>query len=123
MSNTEQEGAQGRFSTGLEFLYLYNLIRRRIWQSLGRDFGEIPEPDFPPLELWQPYLRAFVLKELVKDGELDKDKATVLLIGLAPYLYPDLFDSAIMNVLPEDAKDFIRIGGARGQNCRFFLPT
>lgn len=125
MSNTEQDAQipQGKFSTGVEFLYLYNLIRRRIWQSLGKEFGEIPEPDFPPVEMWQPYLKAFVMKELVKEGELDQDKATVLLIGLAPYLYPDLFDSAIMNVLPEDAKDFIRIGGARGQNCRFFLPT
>lgn len=127
MQNKEQSNSSRQtFSTPREFLYLYSLIRYRIRQAFSRELPEETEPELPSVEEWQPYLKSFVEKELMKDGELEKDKAIVLLIGLAPYLLPDLFDIAVVSELTklgEDTKDFIRIGGARGTNCRFFLPT
>ncbi|MEP7229793.1 MAG: ATP-binding protein [Ginsengibacter sp.] len=129
--NKETGNPDGK-TTSVEFLYLYKLIRFRITRSFAEDEIEnAPEPVMPELKDFQPYLKKFIEDELIKDDvwekEQDKDnykdKVTVLLVGLAPYLYPDLFDSAITSELPEGTKDFIRIGGARGNNCRFFLPT
>src|SRR4051812_29494656 len=129
MSNTEDiHTSGGHFSTANEFNYLYDLICYRVRESFPKESlvkiepghesepEPEPEPAWPSVEDWQPCLKEFVEKELVKDGVLEQDKAVVLLIGLAPYLYPDLFDTAIMSELPEGTKDFMKIGGARGHN-------
>ncbi|MBC7947054.1 MAG: ATP-binding protein [Chitinophagaceae bacterium] len=57
---------------------------------------------------------------------LTDNEIVLALIGLAPHIQPDLFDRAIESKLPKDNEfytDFPRLGGVRGKNCRFFLPT
>lgn len=121
-----------------EFLYLYYLIRFRVKEILSESTNseEEKEPEFkeekelekkwwPQRKEFHPYLQKFFDEVLITDGdwESEKDRVKVLLITLAPYLYPDLFDTAIGRELSTSAKDPIQIGGVRGQNCRFFLPT
>src|SRR5258706_1084046 len=115
-----------------EFKYLYRLIYYRIRESFKDSETEdnkeekhkrpsVPdEPVIPGMEKWRPCLREFVELHNFKDEE-----KILLLIALAPYLYPDLFDTAIEKALKDvGAEKFNEIGGVMtGRNCPFFLPT
>jgi hypothetical protein len=107
------------FNTAYEFLYLYKLVRYRIEEYFSTEevFSK-PEPEMPLPHYWEPNLMKFITEHNIsKEGQI------LLLIGLAPYLYPDLFDRAIARELPPKTEEFTKIGGTRGRNCRFFLPT
>src|SRR5260221_7987980 len=112
-----------------EFDYLEKLIRYRLRQALprtndSRDSREGDKmPELPELSKW--YLPWY---EFVKGTgrKFKEDELVLLLIGIVPHTQPDLFDRVIDRELPEDRQfytDFPRIGGVRGKNCRFFLPT
>jgi hypothetical protein len=113
-----------------EFIFLYRLIYYRIRQSFrdssaaeGRsEKRKVPmpeKPEIPEMEKWRPSLRVFVLQHRLNDKE-----KILLLIALAPYIYPDLFDMAISKALKDvEAEKFSEIGGVTGKNCPFFLPT
>src|SRR5579871_227316 len=98
-------------TTPIEFTYLQNLISYRL--------GASHKPAFLPVDEWE-----LPAKDFLKQLELDKneDVATLILIGLAPYVAPELFDQAIQEKI-NTSGDFPEIGGVRGKNFRGFLPT
>jgi hypothetical protein len=99
-----------------EFQWLENLIIFRLNSYFYTEVDKT-EPVFPDLETWKLPLANFI-----KKNKLTEDEAILLLIGLAPHLKPDLFDKVIERKIGNSG-DFPRIGGVRGKNCRFFLPT
>ena len=117
-----------------EFDYLRKLIGYRmcsaIYSSRGQD---IPDefihleydrlPSLPALNTWHLPWQDFVENA---GREFKDEELTLLLIGVVPHLKPDLFDQVIETILNKEGQytvDFPRIGGVRGKNCRFFLPT
>jgi DNA polymerase III delta prime subunit len=124
-----------------EFEYLKNLILYRLGRHLrqDRDQGEYsnrdfdPVKDFPPLDTWTlPWQKFASENDLDKRDENGKyirqDELTVLLIGITPHIQPELLD-IIDEIIHKAVKaekisgDFADIGGVRGKNSRFFLPT
>lgn len=98
----------------VEFRYLSNLIDYRLQNPDGNEI-----PSLPAIDTWQLPLKRFIT---TFDFQNDPDAATLLLIGLAPHAFPELFDRAIRSKLKE-SDDFPEIGGMRGKNFRGFLPT
>jgi AAA+ superfamily predicted ATPase len=92
-----------------EFTYLENLISYRL--------GFSEKPKFPNVSHW-----TLPVKKYVIDNDLDEDATTLLLIGLVPHAFPELFDQAIQEKI-KTSGDFPEIGGVRGKNFRGFLPT
>lgn len=118
-ANTDSRQQTDNNRSPVEFIYLDQLIRCRIKNYFNEsDLNLTQEPEMPAFTHWQRDLGNFIIRQ-----ELGKEAALLLLIGLTPYLYPDLFDEAIKSELPSNVDDFPKIGGARGKNCRFFLPT
>jgi hypothetical protein len=99
-----------------ELQYLEQLIRSRLNQSFPSDPPE-PPPGIPPLNDWRLPLARFI-----HENGLNEAEATLLLIGLAPHLQPDLFDGVVESKIPGSG-NFPRMGGVRGKNSRSFLPT
>jgi ATPase family associated with various cellular activities (AAA) len=100
----------------IEFQYLHDLIIYRLNKYYFLESDEVI-PTIPELDKWQLPISNFIHK-----NKLTHSEAIVLLVALAPHIIPGLFDKAI------DAKigasvDFPGIGGVRGKNSRFFLPT
>jgi len=103
-----------------EFTYLEQLIIHRL-DAYFPSGQSAPTPAFPPPATWRLPIGHFVIK-----NKLSNDEATILLMGLAPHVEPDLFNRMIESKLPEPKKypiDFPLIGGVRGKNSRLFLPT
>lgn len=99
-----------------EMLYLSDLIRYRLITYLDPE-KFLDEPSLPPFDRWELPMAAFVQQK-----NLDKEEITILLLALAPHVYPDLLDHVIDGTLRKTG-DFPRLGGARGKNFRGFLPT
>ena len=104
-----------------EFDYLEKLIKYRLNAESSSAPGDDDEdePEFPPLNTWQLPWMNFAKKN---DLEYKQEELTLLLIGLIPHVRPDFFDRIIESKI-KGAGDFPGIGGVRGKNCRFFLPT
>lgn len=120
-SNTERQPRPVTKGYSTEFLYLDNLIRFRIAQAFQSTESLRAKPEMPPMNQWSFHLRKFITRQEWKD---DPSAKTLILVALAPYIYPDLFDTAIFESLETLKKDRIdRIGGVKGKNCPFFLPT
>lgn len=62
------------------------------------------------------------LPKFIKTHQLTDEELILLLIALAPHVYPDFFDRIIREKIPE-AGDFPEFGGVRGKQFRGFLPT
>jgi len=116
-----------------EFDYLERLIEYRLQRYFpGKQEHSFQDPfdpvnDFPSLEKWHLPWQKFAddnnLNQKDENGHYKKqDELTLLLIGLVPHVMPDLFDKAIADKINGSA-DFANIGGVRGKNSRFFLPT
>lgn len=107
-----------------EFRYIQELIRYRINKYFGRLNEDEPFPDFPPYEEWKLPMADYIQSNI---KEISQDAATLLLIGIIPFVDPALFDEVIESTLPVDDNGELmgcrNIGGARGNNSRFFLPT
>lgn len=97
-----------------EFQYLRNLIDYRLNNPSG---GEMPS--MPDVETWSLPVKTFIS---TFNFEKDQFAATLLLIGLAPHVLPELFDRSIQEKI-KNSGDFPEIGGVRGKNFRGFLPT
>jgi hypothetical protein len=100
-------------------LYLEKALENRLRQCFSPE-SQPAEPDlFPALPLptgvdpYSCFLRAH---------ELDTESQLLLLLALAPWVKPDLFDRLIQSVLPA-AGDYPQLGGVRGRQHRGFLPT
>ena len=98
-----------------EFNYLFELIRFRINKSIDAANNQA-EPVRPLLNNWNKHLAAFI-----NTNQLDSNSALLLLIAMAPYVYPHLFDDAIGEQFSN--LNFPKIGGTHGKNFRGFLPT
>ncbi|HEY2722839.1 MAG TPA: ATP-binding protein [Chitinophagaceae bacterium] len=98
-------------SMPVEFVYLESLISYRL--------GFSERPRFLAVKHWNLPVKNF-LEKLGLDK--DEDVATLILIGLAPHIVPELFDQAIQEKI-KTSGDFPEIGGVRGKNFRGFLPT
>jgi hypothetical protein len=98
-----------------EFAYLFDLVQHRVSKATRADYTQ-SEPVMPPFSKWNKNLSSFI-----GHNKLDKYSSLLLLIALAPYVYPHLFDDATGDLLGEH--NFPKIGGTRGKNFRGFLPT
>ena len=118
-----------------EFDYLQNLIAYRLHNHFPDKKDDAdhnstsfdPVNDFPSLNKWHLPWQKFAddnnLSQKDENGHYKKqDELTLLLIGIIPHIKPDLFDKVIAEKI-NGAVDFPNIGGARGKNSRFFLPT
>lgn len=105
-----------------EFNYLEKLIRFRLNKEFPSGKNEEEDsllPEFPAIKTWTlPWIN-FAIKNGI---EYKEDELILLLIGLIPHVMPDFFDKIIGRKLKGEI-DFPGIGGVRGKNCRFFLPT
>lgn len=120
MESPEKLPPPSSWNYSKEFSYLDKLIRYRIREAF-RENEEGAEPRMPELEDWSEHLRHFIQKSEWRDL---KSAKILILVALAPYLYPDLFNYAIFDELENLKKERIdRIGGVKGKNCPFFLPT
>ena len=99
-----------------EFIYLDKLIKYRLAPYFS-SVEQVEAPLLPEPDSWHAPLSNFVNNNKLNTGE-----CVLLVIALAPFLHPDLFDRAIESKL-SDAGNFPRIGGIRGKNSRSFLPT
>jgi AAA+ superfamily predicted ATPase len=110
-------------TTTPEFKFLEQLILNRLNKYFPSQEKEKTKPLSYEINEW-----ILPIKEFILNNNLDQDAATLLLIGLAPHVQPDIFDKAIDSKLkePGDLKDlgnFPKLGGVHGKNSRFFLPT
>ena len=110
----EDDTALSPIPIPIEFEYLERLISYRLDHPVGLDI-----PAMPMVATWSLPVKNFILDHQL--GE-DQTACTLLLIGLAPHILPNLFENAIHEKL-EQAGDFPDIGGTRGKNFRGFLPT
>lgn len=62
------------------------------------------------------------LTSFISSHRLKPEDCFILLLGLAPHVQPDFFDSIIQHNIP-NAGDFPQLGGTRGKHFRGFLPT
>jgi hypothetical protein len=100
-----------------EFRYLEQLINFRLNKYFPSQAEVNMEAPIYQVKEW-----ILPIKEFIINNNLDQDAAALLLIGLTPHVYPDIFDNVIESRL-RGAGDFPKFGGVRGKNSRFFLPT
>jgi hypothetical protein len=98
-----------------EYQYLFNLVQYRICKSLDAEC-KLKLPKMPAVKSWNEHLSAFI-----QQHQLDDQAAVLLLLALAPHVYPHLLDEAIGDKL--EKMNFPKIGGTHGKNFRGFLPT
>ena len=123
LNTINQQDNTDAISAMPEFDYLEKLIRYRLnteFPSAHHGDDDNREPPFPPLSTWQLPWMNFAKKN---DLENKQEELVLLLIGLMPHVKPDFFDRVIEKKISAGAGDFPGIGGVRGKNCRFFLPT
>ncbi len=99
-----------------EFQYLEDLIIYRLNNYFFTEQDNI-EPTIPHLDKWQ-----LPIADFIKKNNLTHSEAIIILVALAPHIIPGLFDKAIDYKIGASG-NFPGIGGVRGKNSRFFLPT
>ena len=98
-----------------EFEFVVQCIQHRLSHlNETNHLASLPKP--PPFQKWNLPGRLPVLKRM------SSDEISLLLIALAPHVFPDLYDRAIENGLNKPG-DFPQLGGVRGKNYRGFIPT
>jgi hypothetical protein len=119
--NVENENSPREENIPIELKFLTHLIRARLDAYFNPDI-DVQLPAVPDFESWNLPLGKFILEN---KNSIRTEAALLLLIGLTPHIQPSLFDSAIEEQLrsSQSSVDFPAIGGVRGKNCRFFLPT
>ena len=64
----------------------------------------------------------FILSSFCANNQFNEEEYIILLLALAPHLQPGFFENIIQQYLPQGG-DFPEIGGVKGNNHRFMLPT
>lgn len=119
-SNIEPEVTEVEGQVLPEFEYLYTLIRYRLSKYFPSENQHFSLPNYN-ISNWQ-----LPLADFIKENNLSEAEALLLLIGIIPHIQPHLIDQAIESVIPlpnGPTFNFSKIGGVRGNNSRFFLPT
>lgn len=98
--------------------HLEVLIGFRIQQALG----DVPLSQPRPVLADRDDRDGSAFCRFVAQRKLSEDEVLLLLISLAPWVRPDLFDRVVASCL-SDSGDFEIIGGVRGKQHRSFLPT
>lgn len=108
-----------KYSLQTALFHLQELIRERLkayfstaLESFGR--GENVLPAFPSGS--DPFAR------FIREIRPSPEEYTLILLALAPHIYPDFFDHLIENHL-DQAGEFPQLGGVRDQHFRGILPT
>ena len=106
-----------------EFDYLQQLIKYRVENYFSAGKKTALPPDIFKIKKWELPMINFIVQ-----NRLSAEEAAVLLIALVPHVKPNLFDEAIESKMPAQDQQkapvvFAQIGGVRGNNSRFFLPT
>ncbi len=108
-----------------ELDFLFKLILFRL-KNYDKQRAEYFKQQLPALKEWRLPILDFIKKSNIK-RPLKDEELILLLIAIVPHIQPDLIDAAVEKHLESASKngplDFPRIGGVRGKNCRFFLPT
>ncbi len=98
--------------------HLEELVAFRIHQAVGEIPATHPRAD--------PDVRADLDESafcrFVVERKLSADEVMLLVISLAPWVRPDLFDRVVAHCLSEGG-NFEAMGGVRGKQHRSFLPT
>ena len=92
-----------------------------IKERLKKSFGNHQEAEAKDLDLMLSSPKS-PFDHFVTSHQLGNEEILLLLIALAPHLYPDFYDRIVQENIPE-AGDFPIIGGVRGRQFRGFLPT
>ncbi|MFT3910816.1 MAG: ATP-binding protein [Ferruginibacter sp.] len=126
MSTNETKQRDTTTTNQPEFDYLEQLIKHRLnfyfpsdKPNNANDPDDSIMPPFPEIKTWSLPWQDFIQKNNLQDKQ---DELVLLLIGITPHIEPGLFDRAIEQKI-NGSRDFPGIGGVRGKNCRFFLPT
>ena len=106
-----------------EFDYLHRLIKYRVESYFHPERRIGGPPDIFKIKKWHLPIIKFIMQH-----RLSAEEATILLIGIVPHVRPNLFDEAIESKMTtQDPQKppvvFAQIGGVRGNNSRFFIPT
>lgn len=99
------------------YKFLEQLIRHRLSEDLQKE-AAVEDPTGPILnpQLPSPFT------SFVFNHRLTTDELTVLLLALAPHVYPHLFDTIISELLPQGG-EFPAFGGVKSGNHRGMIPT
>lgn len=100
-------------------LIAFDFLNRLLLARLGAYFTGKPHPlpDVPSLQDDNhPFTR------FVQHKRLTVDEFVALMTALVPHVRPGFFESCIEQFLP-DGGDFPAIGGVKGTNSRFLIPT
>ena len=102
------------------FDYLEAIVRRRLSQDLNNEGQESENLPVQAPILDRNDTSAFT--EFLMHKRLNTDELVVLLLGLAPHIYPHFFDAIISEYLPNGG-DFPAFGGVKNGNHRGTIPT
>ncbi len=98
------------------FTYLEQYIIHRIETSLEL------ETIAPKPELDITSGAEFPLNQLILQYELSEDEVVMLLVAIAPHMYPGFFERILHKYL-DPVYEFYEIGGVKGKNQKGMLPT
>lgn len=105
-------GIATNLSMGLS--HVRQVAEGRLREYFGK--GSFTMPDM------QLYDDGSPLFEILKNWGLSGDEYLTLMIGLAPHLQPNFFDSIVAPFLPQGG-EFPEFGGVKGTHYRGMLPT
>jgi len=97
--------------------FLRQLVTNRLDVFFNKDEGRgfvYPEANLMPGDDF--------LSNFLADKKLSLEEFALLLIAVAPHIYPNLFENIIQQYLPQGG-DFAEMGGVKGTNYRGMLPT
>ena len=98
----------------LGLAHLRQVAEGRLQEYFGKGSFEMPD-----LQLYDDGSPLF---EVVKNWGLSGEEYLTLMMGLAPHLQPNFYDSIISPFLPQGG-DFPEFGGVKGTHHRGMLPT
>lgn len=108
-----------KIASEIELTIIFNFLETVIsWRI--KNPGEAFETEAPTLDLKK--LGKSKLGEFLKKEKLSQGEAVVLLLALAPFLYPSMLLDVVAKEFPKGT-DFVQFGGVKGQNHRGILPT
>jgi ATPase family associated with various cellular activities (AAA) len=109
---TAKTGLAANLSLGLA--HVRQVAEGRLREHFGKGIFTMPD--------MQLYDDGTPLFEILKNWGLSGEEYLTLMIGLAPHLQPNFFDSIVASYLPQGG-EFPEFGGVKGTHYRGMLPT